>query len=407
MSRRGKGEGTVGREGDGWVARIELPPGTDGKRRRIRRRAKTKTQAIAILRKLRVELAEVDNPDGLRRTVAVAVETYVASQPRAKRSRKTIEMEQWRASVIVAGLGGQEIGKLSVADCDAFLEAAASGEFGRRSIGTESLNRIRRLLIRSLDNERRLGNLVRNVAELARMPVIASTYDDVDEDGEVADGLRRSLTREELSLLWHTARMPLLVVVDLCSRNGLRPSEARALGWSSVDLDELTIRIERQLSSSDRITRVKTARSRRTIRIDEVTALTLRRWRAIQDGKRVRAGDEWDPDGLALVVATRYGTPINRHNLARMVRTASEEAGVTPAIVPYELRHTAISHQRHAGGDVSDVADWAGTSERMVNEIYRHQLRPVADLRPVQIDGLGDSDPSSGPNWGPIDEATE
>jgi len=71
--------------------------------------------------------------------------------------------------------------------------------------------------------------------------------------------------------------------------------------------------------------------------------------------------------------------------------------------VPYELRHTAITLQRQAGRDSAEVADWAGTSERMVNEIYRHRLDMESPVKPVDIDGIGGpiGDPDSGPNSGP------
>jgi integrase len=82
-----------------------------------------------------------------------------------------------------------------------------------------------------------------------------------------------------------------------------------------------------------------------------------------------------------------------------MVTTACEEADIE-RIVPCELRHAAITSQREAGHDAAQVADWAGTSERMVNEIYRHRLKVISDLRPATIEGLDDiaSGPKPGPN---------
>jgi integrase len=49
----------------------------------------------------------------------------------------------------------------------------------------------------------------------------------------------------------------------------------------------------------------------------------------------------------------------------------------------YELRHTAISLQAEAGHNAWQIADWAGTSERMITEVYRHQLGNIAPLLAV------------------------
>ena len=52
----------------------------------------------------------------------------------------------------------------------------------------------------------------------------------------------------------------------------------------------------------------------------------------------------------------------------------------------YDLRKTAITHQVERGLPVYKIADWAGTSERMIWEVYRKQLEEVADVAPVNLD---------------------
>jgi integrase len=135
------------------------------------------------------------------------------------------------------------------------------------------------------------------------------------------------------------------------------------------------------MSSTGRLTNPKTKRSYRTIPFDDLTAECLTNWRFAQERKRSRAGTRWS-DGDALVFTTRYGTGINRNNLARMVSAACEDANLD-RIVPYELRHTAITFQLDAGHESWQVADWAGTSERMIAEIYRHRLTRVASISSV------------------------
>lgn len=42
-------------------------------------------------------------------------------------------------------------------------------------------------------------------------------------------------------------------------------------------------------------------------------------------------------------------------------------------MVPYDLRHTATTLQPKLGYSDSELAEWAGTSERMINEGHRHR----------------------------------
>lgn len=81
MSRRARGEGTVLRDGSGWIARLDLPPSADGKRRRQKRRARTKSEAHEALRQMLRDAEEGIDPKGQRRTVAESVAEYIASLP--------------------------------------------------------------------------------------------------------------------------------------------------------------------------------------------------------------------------------------------------------------------------------------------------------------------------------------
>ncbi len=54
----------------------------------------------------------------------------------------------------------------------------------------------------------------------------------------------------------------------------------------------------------------------------------------------------------------------------------------------YELRHTAISFQVDANHIAWQVADWAGTSVRMVEEVYRHRLDDIVPLKPATVPGI-------------------
>ena len=96
---------------------------------------------------------------------------------------------------------------------------------------------------------------------------------------------------------------------------------------------------------------------------------------------RTAARNAWHD--LDIVASTAQGTPIDRHSLARSLRLLCRRTAIDPPVTPYELRHTAISMQADAGLSSWDIADWAGTSEAMINRVYRHRLHRVSRVLPA------------------------
>ncbi len=374
-SRRGHGEGSVYRVDGGWSAVIDLPRGPDGKRNRRRRRAKTKAAALDSLREMQAEFAaNGDLADRDRRVSATLADFYKVRQAKGIAPR-TLELDRWMLSVIDDVIGSKRIVDLSVSDCDRFLAVAASGR-GGRPIGRSSLRRIRSTLVAAIRNDMRLGLVPRNVAELSVMPA-----------GLAEKAERRALDVVDLNRLCEASTGTTALLVDFIGRNGLRPAEARAMRWEFVDLDALTMTVRAQLSNKTRFVAPKTRKAYRTIRIDEVTADKLRRWREHQAVQQSTAGTYWLD--LDLVAATASGRPIQRHNFARSIRQLCMRLEIEPAVTPYELRHTAISIQAEAGHSAFQIADWAGTSERMIFDIYRHRLKSLIDLGPVLLSDEG------------------
>ncbi|MEZ5409129.1 MAG: site-specific integrase [Acidimicrobiales bacterium] len=196
-------------------------------------------------------------------------------------------------------------------------------------------------------------------------------------------GGRRALTLDELGRLLSVAHGAIRVLIDLSGRNGLRPAEARGLQWPDVDLAAGVLRVKGQLDENDELAPPKTKASARAIRLDSGTVDLLAAWQDEQDRLQHRARVVWSD--RELVVTTGRGTPINRNNYRRTLRMLCGRADIEPPITPYELRHTAISHQADMGHSSWQIADWAGTSERMISERYRHKLSGISSLGPVQL----------------------
>ena len=368
--RRAATEGTVFQDSSGrWVAMLELPRRPDGRRLRKKRRGRTQAEAQRLLRAMRDEFATSATVTNARRTVDEAIGDYREAREAQGLGAGTLAQNRWQLDVIAEGLGRRRLAALTVADCDEFLDAAAQGIGERRPISRNHIALIRFVLINVLANEMRVGQLSRNVAELAILP--ATTVEKKE---------RRALTHDELSALLDAAKGSRLILIDLCARNGLRPAEARALRWADVDLDLGQLTVSGQLDRQNRRTKPKTKKSARSLQLDEATVARLRAWQSKQVELRKTARNAWAD--LDIVASTARGNPVDRHSFARSLRALCDRCDIEPPISPYELRHTAITMQADAGHTSWGIADWAGTSEAMISDVYRHRLTRISPLAP-------------------------
>lgn len=377
MSRRSNGEGSVYRskDGSGWMAAVELPPGPDGKRIRRRRRASTKAEARALLAKMKKDVETHGHLGDAQRPVRDTIDAYLRLRAEKGLAAKTLELEQWRAGLVIRGLGKKRVQSLSVADCDVFLRAAAAGQFstsgdGRGQIGTAQLRRVRSFLVRALRNDMRLGFVARNVAELSEVPM-----------SEVETRPRRALTIDQLERVRSGATGLIAVLVELLGRYGLRPAEARALRWSAVDWEAELLSVGPRLNRDNERIGPKTRAATRSLRLAADTLDVLRAWQLEQSEHQAEAGAVWADSGL--IVTTMIGAPLDFYLIPQALQRLCDQVGVSPAVSPYELRHTAITLQAEAGHSAWAIADWAGTSERMIADVYRHKLSDASRLGPA------------------------
>ncbi len=162
----------VGRRGDSWFFRIDLPPGPDGKRRQ--RRASGFASERAARRALAQTKVDIDAGrlrHGPRRTVAdLAAEWLEAVQPNRKAS--TFSNYGWlMRAYVVPRIGRVRLDRLSPADVQKLYSElrASGGREGTPLTGTQVRN-IHRVLHNALNYAVRLGYIARNPTEAVDKP---------------------------------------------------------------------------------------------------------------------------------------------------------------------------------------------------------------------------------------------
>jgi len=323
---------------------------------------------------MRAELEDFGHIPSTERKVSDMVDDYVRQvRVPGGRSRTVVVRDDLFASTIAAFFGDRSVSKVTVQDCDAFLAAFVAGELTSRGrpVSRAYARRARSFLAGAFKNDVRRGLATRNPAEVAVIP-----------DSSATNGTKRALSAEEWRRLYDLADGAVKVGIDLGGRHGLRPQEVRAITWSQINFDAGTISVVTQLDADDEFADTKTHKSTRTIRLHPETVELLDQWCQDQTALRTKARGRWSDRDL--VIATRWGTAIDQGNHRRSIRELSRRLGFGD-LTPYELRHTAITHQIEAGHPASVVADWAGTSERMIYQHYRHRLNEVVDLSPPDL----------------------
>lgn len=366
LSRRGHGEGSIHRtkDGSGWVAKVSLPRSSEGKRRVKKRRARTKAEAIRALQEMKAEVSSPRVAVDQKRTVVDVVDDYLAERRNEGVAVSSLQRDERFARLVKGYFGHQRLVSVTVLDIDRFLADVAIGatERSRRevkeTVGRDHLRRLRGFLRLAIRNDIRRGMIDSNVADFANLPANHGRKD-----------VKRAIPLEELAALLSASSGTTRTLIDMIGRHGLRPAEARAVMWDCIDFDGGTIRVKAQISATNELAKVKTERAHRVLPLHPELIAWLERLQALDEGH-------------GLVSSTESGRPVDRNNFNRSLRKLCRELEIG-IVRPYELRHTAITHQCERHYQAWQVADWAGTSEKMIYLHYRHLITELVDIAPV------------------------
>lgn len=366
---RARNEGTVYQDtaSGRWVAEISAGVGADGRRRRVKRRARTKTEAVTKLQELRRQ-NDLGLPTGRGRMSIDDLLDHFENVvlPARELSTNTLDNYRWSFRHLRSGLGKHRVTALAPHDVDAFL-------LDRREVAKLSRSCLRRLrahLSATLDEAQRRGWVHRNVADLAYVPPSHRRE-------------RRSMTHEQVAKLLSAAQGHRLeAAVILAVTRGLRPGELFGLQWSDLNLDGAppTMSVRRSLKREHNKLRLgdpKTPQSIRDLVLPESVVSSLRTHRKQQTAERLANADLWQD--LDLVFCTEVGTLVDPSNFRRALASLTDRAGIGHW-APYELRHTAISLLADGGIALDQLADLAGHRDATtLLAHYRHKLTTAVD----------------------------
>jgi integrase len=372
--RRGRGEDSIYWDAGKscYVGAVSLGYSPSGTRIRRRVMAQTKTEVREKLKELHQQAENGVRP---RRhyTVNDALDDWLETGLDGLAPATVTVYRNTIAKALREELGTVELTKLTAGAVQKALANLAA------RVSTRTVQMAHNVLVRTIRHAERDDLVGRNVAALVKPP-----------KGQRGGRQSKALTLEQAVALMAAAqgtRLEAYVILSLLS--GVRTEEARALRWDHVvawvsgqwvpvldaafDHEQVAVFVWRaERAGGD----TKTPESRRTLALPRKCVEALREHRVRQAQDRLMAGPLWQDHGL--VFASAVGTPMDDHNVRRMFRAITEEAGLGTGWVPREMRHTFVSLLSARGVPVEAIALLAGHNQTSTTElVYRHQIVPA------------------------------
>lgn len=375
-TRQHRGDGTVyfDHARNRWIGAITI----NGARRKVS--ALNEQDCRIELRKLVAAKTTGAPQPNKRTTVADAVQLFLErGVPERTRggqplSPSTLTAYEWTGKTICTDpIGKKALVDLEVEDVEAMLTRLAKRK--RKPLSAASLRKVRGTLQRSIEFARRRKLVTWNAAKPATIKVPTTTT--IRE--------RRSLSPAEARTLFEACRVERLGAMYVLQLFvGLRPGEASGLWWE--DLDESTLNVTRGVrltaGRAEIVDDLKTASSKRTVQLPGEVVDRLADHRKAQAAERLAATTWLDK---RLMFASPRGNVLSPPNVRRDLARICAEHGL-PVVAPNELRHTCASLLSNDGVSNEHLKDLLGhTTTRMVDQTYRHRLRPVVDIA-AQVD---------------------
>ena len=282
----------------------------------------------------------------------------------------------WAAGLVRKKIGKVPVAKLTVRQVDDMLDQLAAEGLSRAA-----LLKVRGTLSQALRYAVKRQDIAVNVAADATIPPSAPRAVE-------RAALSPTEARELLGAL-RDERNGLMFALSL--RLGLRPGEAAGLYWADIGDEAVNVTrgVRRTKGRAEVVDDLKTSAAKRTIALPSDLVDWFADHRKAQLEERV-AAMSWVDKRLVFTTPTGHVTDpaANRRQLAEVCaritaarREVDPEAEEFPTVKPNELRHSCASLLSDMGVMNEEIADLLGhTTTRMVDQTYRHRLRPVVDV---------------------------
>lgn len=367
MSKRGNGEGSIRKRGDGrYEARYTVLTATGPKRKSVY--GKHREDVRDALAKALSDQVDGIICDDENMSVGEYLDQWLKKCVRGSVRQSTYDRDRILLEKHVEPiLGARKLSKLSPLDLQSLYRDRLDA-----GLSTSTVHKIHVILHKALAQAFRWNMVPRNVSEMVKAP-------------KPAPKEMHPLSPEEACELLDAAREDKFeALYVLAVTTGMRQGELLALRWSDIDLEDpeqATLSVRRTLTrNGGRVAfgEPKTKKSRRSIRLTPQAAHALREHLECQLREIEMLGDRYEDQGL--LFSTDTGRPINPSNLRQRSFLPLLEKAKLPQIRFHDLRHTCATLLLSQGTHPKFVQELLGHATIAITlDTYSHVLPSMGD----------------------------
>jgi integrase len=361
--------GSVIKRGNGWSVVIDAGRDATGKRiRKWHAGFATRKEAERARTEILSRLDRGTYVEPNRRTFAEFLDHDWLPAIRARIRPSTWDSYARNLQLhVLPALGSQHLQSISPARLNRFYAELLEGgrKNGSGGLAPKTVRYVHGILRKALADAVRWNLVQRNAADFADPPKV----------GAVGREMRTWSADELRAFLEHIAGERLYVAYLLAASTGMRRGEVLGLRWRDVDLDAARLSVRQSIVSvayEIKFAEPKTARSRRSIALDQRTIAALRAWRKVQLEDRMLLGDDYENSGL--VFTREDGRFVHPDRFSQLFDKYVEKAGLR-RIRLHDLRHTHATLALAAGVHPKVVSERLGhATVAFTLDVYSHAV---------------------------------
>jgi integrase len=377
-ARRGAGEGSVYQDKNGtWKAVLDLGVGINGKRKRIKRTAKTRQLAIRALTDLKVN--EINQEIGSNQKVTFDylakkwIEVGISERVRQSTANGYVDIYN---RYIKQYLGRKKLSEIDVNVIDEWLIY----------LGKQGM---------SASTRKRARQTCGAIFKFAIKKRLAFSNPVADSQSPKAEQNSVSRVQPPLSLLEATQYLRMFKateidsIVHLALYTGMRRGEIVGLDWSDISFEDKTLSINKTAVEStfmrpdgSKYTKLvlnppKTAHSKRKIPITEPVLHALKRQQIKQRKQKLKAGKIWKETDA--IFTTELGTRMFPSNVYHMYSRSLKNSELR-YVRFHDLRHTVAVLALDSEVPLEQISRLLGHSTISVTmDIYGKSVQSLVD----------------------------
>lgn len=376
-TRNAQGGGSIRKRSDGtWEGRYTLgrDPGTG---KQIQKSVYGKTQAI-VRKKLQAATASIDEGTYIepsKLTVGAWLDIWLAEYTNGIKPLTLKSYDNHIRNHIKPAFAAKKLSALCTHEIQAFYNKLQRGTEETPGLSSKSIKNLHGVFHKALTQAVELGYIKYNPSEACKLPRVEKPQIKPLDDNEITAFLK--------AIKGH--QFEILYLVDLFT--GMRQGEILGLTWDSIDFQNGTILIYRQLQKIKGKYKFVSLKNDKTRRITPAPSImkVLQEHRRVQLEWKLKAGAVWEDSNL--VFTNQFGAHLTHITVYKNFKKIVKSIGL-PEMRFHDLRHSYAVVSIRSGDDIKTVQGNLGhATAAFTLDVYGHITEQMKQESAQRMEG--------------------